>query len=142
MKEKDLNSIINRSFSQYGFSHKIADGIGGISVQNPFDGFSVMHNLPWYWESKLLKGYKAFNFKKIEDHQIENLLKIKNGLGNNCCSLIILGVFEPRQYFDIFFFDISYIVKLMNKKKSILKKELLELKKSDNYKKKTGYGII
>lgn len=108
----------------------------GTGIQNPFDGFSVMHNLPWYWESKLLKGYKAFNFKKIEDHQIENLLKIKDGLGDNCYSLIILGVFEPRQYFDIFFFDTGYIMdRIVEGKKSILKKELLEIKENEKYKK-------
>lgn len=131
MKEKDLNSIINRSFSRYGFSHKISDPMHGTGIQNPFDGFSVFYDSPWYWESKLLKGYQAFNFKKIEKHQIDNLFFIKQEL-DHCYSLIILGIYEPRKYFDVLFFDITCIKNLINlNKKSLLKKELLELKEQE-----------
>ena len=78
MKESNFNTIFNNNLKLKGFSHKIADGVGGISIQNPFDGISVVDGKPWYWENKLIKGfYTSFNFRKIEDHQLVNLSKIK-----------------------------------------------------------------
>lgn len=133
MLEKDLNSIINRSLSEYGFSHKIADPMHGTGTQKPFDGFSVFLNSSWYWESKFLKGYQAFNFKRIESHQMDSLLYIKKEL-DKVYSLIILGVYYPRKYFDLYFFDIDYIYNLIDSKKSILKKELLDLKNNHSIK--------
>ncbi len=132
MKENDLNRIVNKGIKRYGFSHKIADPMHGTGAQNPFDGFSVFYKKSWYWESKLLKGYQAFNFKKIEEHQDVNLTYIKNETPESEC-LIILGVYEPRKYFDIFLFSIEYINELMKNKKSILKKELLEMKKNGKF---------
>ena len=132
MQESDLNRIVNKKFSSLGFSHKISDGVGGVSVQNPFDGFSVFQKMPWYFESKLLKSYQAFNFKKIEDHQFNSLWKIYQEIMAYC--LILVGVYEPRKYFDLFLFDID-IIPLAKSigKKSILKKELLLLKEKEMY---------
>jgi len=130
VKERDLNSIINRSFKKLGFSHKIADPMGGSGIQNPFDGFSVFNGLPWYWESKLIKnGYHSFNFKSIEDHQFSNLSKISTDLKDKCYTLIILGIYLKYKYFEVMMFDVYYIMNLISKgKNSLLQKELLKIR--------------
>ncbi len=134
MKEKEINTIINNNFKRFGFSHKIADPMGGTGIQNPFDGFSVMNNTCMYWETKRLVDYQAFNFRKIEEHQIKNLKLIKDISSYTMC-LIILAIWKSHKYLDLFFFDISYI--LYNRdilgKKSILKKELLNFKVNNKY---------
>ncbi len=126
MKESEINRIVNLSFSRY-FSHKISDPMGGHGIQNPFDGFSVIPNRPVYWESKLLKGYQAFSFKRIEEHQIANLKLIKELLPTAEC-LIILAVYEPRRFLDFFFFDIQTLLTKMENSLSYKKVELLEMK--------------
>ena len=124
MKESQLNTIINNSLKQHGFSHKISDGIGGISVQNPFDGFAVIGKNNIYFESKLIKPLKAFNFNIIEEHQIENMSLIKKQNPENVC-IYTVGFYEPRKYFYLLIFDHVLIEKLLNiGRKSILKKEL------------------
>jgi hypothetical protein len=130
MKESDLNRIINNGFKKIGFSHKISDPMGGMGVQNPFDGFSAVNSDIIFWEGKLIKSYKAFNFKAIEEHQIKNLLFLKTN--TSCISVIILGVFESRKYFDVYFFDIELIQWLKHEqlKKSFLKKELLKFREN------------
>jgi len=134
MNEQQLNTIINNSFKKIGFSHKIADPVGGMGVENPFDGFSILPGKPVYWESKLLKGYKAFNFQLIKQHQYDNLIVIKNLLPDSYC-LIFVGVFVPYKYFDLYAFDIEFIKYLREEKhkKSILKKELYEYKRINRY---------
>ena len=97
------------------------------SAKRPFDGFSYMPEYIVNFESKLNNGYSAFAFSHIRPHQVENLLRIKEVTKNyktKCLNIIILGVYLYRKGFDLFFFDIDYIVDLMKDKKSILKKEL------------------
>jgi len=133
MKESNLNTIINTSLKKYGFAHKISDGIGGVSIQNPFDGISVIGKDNIYYESKLLKPLKAFNFNLIEDHQYYNLNLIKEQNPVNIC-LYTIGAYEPRKYFYLFLFDSELIKNLRNSgKKSILKKEFMLLINRGNY---------
>ncbi len=133
MNEKKLNTIINNNFKHIGFSYKIPDPMQGVGGQRPFDGFSVFNNKSFYWETKLLKGYQAFSFKKIEEHQLLNLLIIKQK-NQSAISLILLGVFMPYKYFDLFFFDKDFIHKLiLEGKKSFLKKELLSFKERNTH---------
>jgi penicillin-binding protein-related factor A (putative recombinase) len=128
MKEKDLNTIINNSFKELGFSHKIADPIGGTGIQNPFDGFSVLQGKQWYWEAKLLKGYQAFNFNKIENHQLESLRLIEDHSCSHTRCLFIVGIWEAYKYTHIYIFDFKYIEeKKFDGKKSILKKDFQDL---------------
>ena len=126
MKESDLNTIINNSFKEIGFSHKISDPIGGYGIQNPFDGFSVIKDKNIYWETKLIKNeYGSFNFNIIEDHQIKALTQIKNENKNNIC-LILVGYYIPRKLFEVFAFDIELMNELKSKgKNSLLKKEIM-----------------
>lgn len=111
--------------------------MGGMGSQNPFDGFSVFDNLPWYWESKILShGYQSFNFKKIEEHQFDNLKNIYEELSNinPFCSLIILGIYKSRTFFDVMFFSFNIIQELIiYNKKSLLKKDLLLIKENKMY---------
>lgn len=127
MKENQLNTIINNSIKTKGFSHKIADPRGGSGIQNPFDGFSVMGEQNIYFESKLLKPLKSFNFNSIEEHQEKNLNLIKQHNKENIC-LYFVGAFEPRKYLYIFVLD-SELISFLKKegKNSILKKEFTSI---------------
>jgi penicillin-binding protein-related factor A (putative recombinase) len=125
MKEIQLNTIISRSIKKIGWYHKISDPLGGTGIQNPFDGFGVINGYPLYIEAKLIKnGIYAFNFNKIEEHQITNLNEINKMLSISKC-LIAVGFYKPRQLCEICFFDIDYINQLMaDEVKSIKKKQL------------------
>lgn len=134
MKESDLNRVINKNFKSIGFSHKISDPVGGYGIENPFDGISFIFNKPYFWESKFLKNnFNAFNFSKIEDHQFENLTKIKKlDIMNISECIIILGYWVKNKIYEFFIFDINLIKDLKEKGKvSILKKEILKLKEKD-----------
>lgn len=133
MKEKDLNKLIKRNINlQGGWAEKISDP-AGVAVKmaspNPFDGFGYTKNFNIVFESKLIKyAYSAFNFNAIQPHQLQNLLKISEITEFNSpplLSVITLGVWIPRESFEIFVFDIKLINRLMTQgKKSILGKEL------------------
>ncbi len=74
------------------------------------------------------KSYGAFNFNKVEDHQWSNLLTIDRELIVKNYTLIILGIWESRKSFRVFFFDTKYLWDLKQSGvKSIKKKELEEL---------------
>ena len=142
MKESDLNRIINKTFNKIGFSHKEPDPSGTevtMTVKRPFDIFCVNNCFIAYIESKLLKGYKAFSFSLLREHQIEGLSKInsvvpKEIYGSYVYAVIAVGVWESRKFFDLYFFDISLILSLINLgKKSISKKELLKLKEDKKF---------
>lgn len=129
MKETDLNRIINKTLKEEGFSHKIADPLGGTGIQNPYDIYSIQKWGLLNIESKLIKkGLYAFNFKKIEDHQLSNLLfieKLTKDWNPKPINLIAVGFFILRELFIVMFFDIKFIKQRMDKgNKSIKKKEL------------------
>jgi len=127
MKESDINTIVSNSLKSKGVAHKIADHQRGQGTQSPFDGFAALPGVPIYWESKLLKGYQAFSFKKIEPHQIENLITYKKLIPLSEC-VIVLAVWESRHFLDFYFFDIRTILTKMENSLSYKKVELLEMK--------------
>ena len=92
-----------------------------------------------YIESKLLKGYRAFNFNLIRPHQLSNLMQIYCMAldfhnSSNIFPLIVVGIWESRKYFDVYFFNIELIRELKKQgKKSILKKEFLKLREQGMY---------
>jgi len=123
MKESNLNTIITNGLKELGFAHKISDPVGGTGSQLPFDGFAICLGEAIYFESKMLKPLKAWNFNSIEDHQYENLNFIKKEVPSSLC-IYPIGAFEPRKYFYLFIFDSELIEYLRESgKKSILKKE-------------------
>jgi hypothetical protein len=109
-----------------------------MASQNPFDLFFYSKNFNGCIESKLIKNeYQAFSFSLIKPHQITNL-----DLISQICkiqsfpvyTLICLGIWIPRKEIDLFFFDISFILDCINTgKKSVLKKELLDLKSKGKF---------
>jgi penicillin-binding protein-related factor A (putative recombinase) len=134
MKEQQLNTTIKNGFQELGFASKISDGIGGLSVQNPFDGFAVNSLGFFYWEAKIIKPLKAWNFNTLEDHQFKNMNLIKN-LQPTSYTLYPIGAFEPRKYFYLFIFD-SELVKYLRideNKKSVLKKEFNQIIDLEQY---------
>jgi len=139
MKESSLNTIINQSINRKYWNHKISDGIGGISVQNPFDGFGIMNDKPLYYEAKLIKGgMYAFNFSKIEDHQVENLRIINASLlkeiPNKFYTLFPVGFYKSREYFRILLFSYKTIEsRKSNGEKSIKQKELNKFIEQNKY---------
>lgn len=138
MNEAQVNTIITRTLNNKYWGYKIPDPQGQfapMAVKRPFDGFGMFPDSPFYYETKLIKGgYKALSFSRIEEHQIESLLKIRSlKLDANC--VVIACVWEPRKIFELYVLDIILMVHLIDSgKKSILKKEFLELKEK-------GYAI-
>lgn len=132
--------------AQYGFAHKLQDPPKAVTEsfgKNPFDGFAVVEGQSIYWEAKLLKGYKAFAFSSIRDHQLEALKDIRAAKPDAQC-WIVLGIYEPRKSKHLYFFDIDHITYLINEEmKSIKKKELNVLWRGGWYVeiKKEGFDV-
>ena len=128
--ERELNSVITRSINRNGFAHKIADSVSLKSSQSnklPFDIFGICNQRPVYIESKFLKEPKAFNFDRLEDHQLESLIKCKRSCPYARCYLLI-GVVFGRGDIRVFYFeDLDYIYLRKTSKMSITKKEFLSL---------------
>lgn len=132
MTEANLNTILKNSIKYYGgWCHKIADGVGGISTQNPFDSLGIFNNKPLYVEAKLIKGFYSFNFNRIESHQTNNLMFIENSLSktipNKFYSLVVVGFYEPRKFFYLLFFSIRTLDKLRKEGINSIKKKELEI---------------
>lgn len=142
MVEKDLNRIIVKNIKQHGWAHKISDDAQSFTSTGykPFDLFGLTPINIIFAESKLLKGYKAFSFDRIRDHQVENLTTIKRISSKSLFAewvytLIILGVWVIRKELSIYIFDINAITYLRDNlhKLSLLKKDLLLLKEREYY---------
>ena len=130
--EAAFNTIVTHSLT---FGHKISDQgstITGFHGKNPFDGFGItstdLGNFPVYFESKFLKEPSAFNWNRLEDHQVEALLTCKKLLPN-CLALFLICVDFGRSDKRVFVFrDIDYINNRKQLKQSITKKEFLNRK--------------
>jgi len=142
MNEKDLNRIITATLNTIGWAHKISDDAQTFTSTGykPFDLFAVTSSSVIFIESKFQKGYKAFSFEHIREHQLKNLLRIKElssnpPFQNYIFTYIILGVWIPNQEFSLFVFDPLYIEYLKTKegKVSLLMKELKSLKDKGLY---------
>jgi len=135
VKESDLNTLIAHSFNELGgWAYKIPDpqGMAAISSsKRPFDVIADDSQVSWKIESKFSsKGYKAFNVSRLEDHQYEGLKKLHE-LGNiNIRPIVAYGVWEPRKFFDVFFFSFRcfFVEKEPLAIRSVKAKKLIELK--------------
>ena len=133
--ESAFNSIVSRSLSlkESSFGYKIADTFssGGARSLSPFDGFGVYvsetgKGYPVYWESKSLKEPKSFPLTRLEDHQINYLIKLYNALGEDALCLFLICVDFGRADKRVFVWknkDLLYIKERKDQKKNILKKE-------------------
>lgn len=132
MEEANLNTAIkNLVEAGGGWAQKWPDppkAVAMMSTERPFDGSGVIGGFHFSWEGKFDKGYSAFNFNRVADHQYLNLEKIVANGGNGW---VVLGVWESRKFFDVFVFDVRLLSsKKREGKKSFLKKELLALKEA------------
>ena len=120
MKESIINHNIGKSLDWY---HKIADG----AMQKlPFDGFGLYQGKSIYWEAKYLPKPKSFNFHRLEDHQISNLLKIEilDQSRKNFVPLLLIAVNFGRADVRVFYYkNMQEIHERKLAKKNILKKE-------------------
>lgn len=119
--EQEFNSCIGRSLDWH---FKIPDDS---RCQKPFDGFGVIGGRPIYWESKFLREPKAFNWNRLEDHQLYHLKEVKKHCPN-CMSVLIIGVVFGRGDIRVFVFDDLEEIEYRKKNGlSILKKEWLTM---------------
>ena len=137
MLESDFNSIVTKSFnSQGGYSFKIPDErstITGFHSKNPYDVFGLYKGKFWAWESKWMNKVQSFNFSRLEDHQIDNLIKSYEIMEGNGVSVFAIGVDFGRADKRVFIWgnEALYIIRERKlSKKNILGKEFKEL---DNF---------
>lgn len=151
MKESELNTIIKNNFSQNGWGWKLPDpskeNIVGVDKNgktvfnfrpNPFDGLGITNKFIVFFETKLLKGYQAFSFRRIAQHQIFNLDQIHETtilhLYDFIFPLFICGIYIPYKGVDLFFFHVKEIlIRRARGDKSVKKKELLILRDKGFY---------
>jgi len=123
MLEKNLNQDLARLFNLSGWAYKIPDppkAVACSSSKRPFDGIAAFKDFDFFYESKLMKNkISAFQVKRVETHQFENLLKLRE-LGKE--TAVILGIHIPRKFYKILAFDVFFLHALAFK--SILKKEI------------------
>ena len=134
MLEKDFNSIVTKSFnSQGGYSFKIPDErstITGFHSKNPYDVFGLYKGKFWAWESKWMNKVQSFNLNRLEDHQIDSLIKSYEIMGENGVSVFAIGVDFGRADKRIFIWANSELYNIRERKKlksNILGKEFKEL---------------
>lgn len=137
MVESEFNSIVTKSFNnQGGYAYKIPDTFSlttGYHSKNPYDIFGMYKGKFVSWESKYLQKPQAFNFDRLEDHQIDNLIKSFEIMAPNVLSVFAIGVDFGRGDKRVFLWsneDLYNIRERKKSKKSLLKKEFESL---DNY---------
>lgn len=132
MLESEFNSIVTKSLNnQGGFGFKIPDErstITGFHSKNPYDIYGLYKNNFVAWESKWLNKPQAFNFDRLEEHQINNLIKSFE-LINNCLAVFAIGVDFGRADKRVFIWKNKDLYKIKERKQSktnIFKKEFEE----------------
>ena len=125
MDEKALNRDLVKLFKEHGWAYKIPDAMGETALhtdKRPFDGVAAFPGFDFFFESKLMKNkITAFSKSRVEDHQFENLLKLKSMKKETG---IILGLWIPRKSYRFLVFDPEFLFCL--EQKSVLKVQLDE----------------
>ncbi len=120
MTEQAINTAIVKSLL---WGYKIPDPgkhDAYTAAKRPFDGFGITAaGVPLYYEAKLLKGYKALNFERIEPHQWKNLLAIQDSPEPKLC-LVMVAIHKERGT-DLYCFDVGFLNELRQTSKSIKK---------------------
>ena len=137
MLESDFNSIVTKSFnSQGGMGFKIPDErstITGFHSKNPYDVYGLYGGKFWAWESKWMNKPQSFNFNRLEEHQIDNLIKAYELMKGNGISVFAIGIDYGRADKRVFIWkneDLYEIKERKNQGNNILKKEFDSL---ENY---------
>lgn len=133
MLESDFNSIIVKSLNtQGGYGYKIPDTFSIYSQQRnkaPYDIFGYYKGKFICCESKWLPQPKAFPLTRLEEHQIENLIKAYENIENSI-ALFIIGVDFGKSDKRCYIWkneSLYYIRERKENKKNILKKEFEQL---------------
>ncbi len=135
MQESDFTRVIVASVkSRGGFAEKMPDPsfaeLKRGAPKRPYDLYYVYRGETVHVEAKFLKGgYQAFNLKRVEDHQYDNLLTISKN-SSPMQALVAVAIWESRITYDAFFFTINVLDELRREVKSINKKKLLSLKEA------------
>lgn len=109
--------------SQDGWCYKIPDN--GFD-QKPYDCYGFHDGMTYVMELKHLNKPQAFNFSRLEQHQIDNLLKTYEIMGDNVRACFIVGVEYSRLDKRAYVFcneQLREIARRKKEKKNILKKE-------------------
>jgi hypothetical protein len=137
MEESDFSRVIVSSVKDFGgFATKMPDPswaeVARGAPKRPYDLYYVWGGDTTHVETKFLKGYQAFNLKRVEDHQYANLLTIsRNAPSLN--AIVAVAIWEPRITYDAFFFTIDLLDELRQKITSINKKTLLSLRETGKF---------
>lgn len=130
MIESEFNGIITKSFNNQGaYAYKIPDTFSmttGYHSKNPYDIFGFYQGKFVAWESKWLNKPQAFNFDRLEEHQIENLIKSYEMMRPNVLSIFAVGVDYGRSDKRVFIWANEDLYKIRDRKinkNSIFKKE-------------------
>lgn len=129
--EAEFNRVVSSSLNKSGYGYKIPDTFSsnGMRSKAPFDGFGWYKGKAIYWESKYLPEVRAFNFDRLENHQIKYLIDAYETV-ENCVSIFIIGVNFGRGDIRCFVFKNEDLYKIRErkiKKQSLLKKEFEKL---------------
>jgi len=140
MNEAGFNTIFVKTVNATGkgVGYKIPDppkAVAMMSSQRPFDIIFAYDGKSYFLESKLEKtNFCSFSLLRLAEHQVDWLTKFNNYSGLSGRSLVALCYWEPRKTFDMFLFDWSFLERLLKEgKKSILKKEILELRNKEYF---------
>lgn len=129
MIERDFQSIVTHTFMvQNGFCYKIPDT--SYDQQRPYDCYGFHDGMTYVMELKWLQKPQAFNFARLEQHQIDNLIRTYEIMGDNVRACFIVGVeysrMDKRAY--VFTNDQLYdIRKRKEEKRNLLKKDFSNL---------------
>lgn len=125
MLERNFTSVVTHTIKAYGgWAYKIPDS--GYDTK-PFDITAIYKGQPLALELKWLTSPKAFNFTRLENHQIANLLEAWKA---GAWAALVIGVDYGRSDKRIFTFANSQLPMIDMRKKqgqSILKKEFNSL---------------
>lgn len=122
--ERDLNKILTSSLD---VGYKIQDVGDGVGNKRPFDLFGTFNDRPVYVEGKFKPVPEAFNWSRLEDHQIDYLLKFDIP---NAIACVIIGVVFKRGDIRCFVYCTEEAAYRKKNNISVTKKEFMN---DENY---------
>ena len=128
MVEKDFQSIVTHTFnSQDGWCYKIPDS--GWDLK-PYDCYGFHNGMTYVMELKWMSKPQAFNFSRLEQHQIDNLIRTYEIMGDNARCMFIVGIDYGRTDKRAYVFcneQLYEIARRKKEKRNLLKKDFNEL---------------
>lgn len=120
--------MVTHTFTtQNGWCYKIPDV--GFDLK-PYDCFGFHNGMSYVMELKWLPKPQAFNFNRLEQHQIDNLIQTYEIMGDNVRACFIIGVEYSRMDKRAYVFTNEQLYEIRRRKENkenILKKEFSNL---------------